>query len=329
MLTAAGDDALPTAARRGVVAIGNFDGVHRGHQALLRTARRRAQESGAPFGAVTFEPHPRSFFRPLEPLFRLSPAPLKQRLMHAMAADFYVVLRFDRRLAQLEAEEFVSMYIVERLAAAHVVTGYDFHFGHGRKGSPETLRRLAPATFGVTIVDQVTDDDGQAPFSSSAIRNELRHGRVGEAAHGLGYWWQVTGEVVRGDGRGGGIGFPTANIALDAAMELRDGIYAVRVRNAGESYRGAGYIGVRPTFETGRRFLEVHLLDFSGDLYGRVIDVQFIDLIRPDRKFPSAAELVEQMRRDCAAAAGRLAAIDGSDPMLEFEIGRLQSVGRL
>ena len=171
--------------------------------------------------------------------------------MRAMGVDFFMVVKFDRALAQLEAEEFVTRFIVERLAAAHVVTGYDFHFGHGRKGNPEMLRRLASASFDVTIVDQVTDDDGQAPFSSSAIRNELRHGRVGDAAHGLGYWWQVTGEVVRGDGRGAAIGFPTANIALDAATELLDGIYAVRVRHAGLSYRGAGYVGVRPTFDSG------------------------------------------------------------------------------
>ena len=329
MLIVAGDDAVPAAARRGVVAIGNFDGVHRGHQKLLNTARARAQREGAPFGVVTFEPHPRSYFRPLQPPFRLSPAPLKERLMRAMGADFLVVLEFNRALAQLEAEEFITTFMVERLETLHVVTGYDFHFGHGRKGNQETLRRLASTRFAVTIVDQVTDDDGQAPFSSSAIRNELRHGRVGEAAHSLGYWWLVTGAVVRGDGRGEAIGFPTANITFDTTLEPLDGIYAVRVRHAGVSYDGAGYVGVRPTFATGRKFLEVHLFDFSGDLYDQVIDVLFVDLIRPDMKFSSVAELVEGMRRDCAEAFRRLADVERGDPMRRFALGLLQSEGRL
>jgi riboflavin kinase/FMN adenylyltransferase len=249
--------------------------------------------------------------------------------MRAMGADFFVVLEFDRALAKLEAEEFVTTFIVERLEAAHVVTGYDFHFGHGRKGNPETLRRLASTRFDVTIVDQVTDDDGQAPFSSSAIRNDLRHGRVGEAAHSLGYRWQVTGEVVRGDTRGGAIGFPTANIRLDTAIEPLDGIYAVRVRHAGQSYGGAGYIGMRPTFATDRRFLEVHLFDFSGNLYGQVIDVLFVDLIRPDMQFSSVGELVERMRQDCAEAARRLAVVENNDPLRSFALGLLQSDGLL
>jgi riboflavin kinase/FMN adenylyltransferase len=328
MLIVAGD-AIPAVARGAVVAIGNFDGVHRGHQALLDSTRRLAKQNRAPFGVVTFEPHPRSFFRPLQPLFRLSPASLKERLMAAMAADFMVVLEFNRALAQLEAEDFVSDFIVGRLAAAHVVTGYDFHFGHGRKGNPEMLRRLSVGRFDVTIVDQVTDDDGQAPFSSSAIRNELRHGRVKEAAHGLGYWWQVNGEVVRGAGRGRTIGFPTANLALAATVELPDGIYAVKVRQAGQRYHAAGYIGGRPTFSAGPRFLEVHLFEFDGDLYGRTIDVWFVDLVRPDMRFSSVAELVGRMRDDCAEISRQLVALDTSDPMRHFEIGRLQAEGRL
>jgi riboflavin kinase/FMN adenylyltransferase len=320
---------VPDSARRGVVAIGNFDGVHRGHQALLDTAKRQARHIRAPFGVVTFEPHPRSFFRPQQPLFRLSPAPLKQRLMRAIGADFLVVLEFNRALAQLEAEQFIRKFIVEHLRAAHVVTGYDFHFGHGRKGNPEMLRRLAPTRFEVTIVDQVTDDDGQAPFSSSAIRNQLRHGRVGEAALNLGYRWQLTGEVVKGDGRGAAIGFPTANIGLDPSIEPLNGIYAVSVRHAGRSYHGAGYIGERPTFATGRRFLEVHLLEFAGDLYSHIIDVVFVDLIRADMKFSSATKLIDQMRQDTAEVCRRLTEIEHWDPLRRFAISRLQADGLL
>jgi riboflavin kinase/FMN adenylyltransferase len=315
---------------RPIVAIGNFDGVHRGHQALLDLAASEARRAGSSWGVLTFEPHPRTFFRPAEPVFRLSPAPLKERLIEALGADFVATLAFDRDLSALEPEEFVRRKLVEALAPSKVIMGYDFHFGHGRKGSPETMRRLGgPMGFEVVVVDQVTDEDGLAPFSSSTIRDELRHGRVVEAGDGLGYRWMVTGTVVEGDHRGRTLGFPTANIVLEPGMEPKEGIYSVRLRLAGRPAEGVAYIGERPTFSTGRRFLEVHVFDFDGDIYGETLDVVFAGFVRPDMKFSSAEALVARMGEDRAVAMRQLAEIAVADPVLRFPLGRLQAEGRL
>jgi riboflavin kinase/FMN adenylyltransferase len=325
-----GDDLLRAPLRGAVVAIGNFDGVHRGHQALLAMARAAAAKSGTAFGILTFEPHPRTLFRPDQPLFRLTAPPLKQRLIAALGADFLFTLEFNRDLANLEAQEFVRHILIDRLAVSHVVTGFDFHFGHGRKGGPETMRRLgAELGFAVSSVEQVTDDDGLAPFSSSAIRDDLRHGRIANAAHSLGYWWMIAGTVVEGDRRGRTIGFPTANLVLDPGIEPMEGIYAVRVRLGNEFHHGAAYVGTRPTFDTTRRFLEIYLFDFDSDIYGQTIDVLFQGFMRPDVKFPSPEALVDRMRRDCVEAASLLHAIDKNDPMRKFPLGTLQAEGRV
>jgi riboflavin kinase/FMN adenylyltransferase len=325
---------FPENLRGSVVAIGNFDGVHRGHQVLLARAKAEAEERQTGWGVVTFEPHPRSFFRPAEPIFPLTPLPLKARLASALGADFVVALPFNAALAAMTAEEFVAEILRHQLGIAHVVTGYDFHFGHGRKGSPETMQRLGRGLgFGTTIIDQVTDDSGIAPFSSSSVRDALRHGHVEEAALELGYWWMIEGEVVEGDQRGRTIGFPTANIVLERGAEPRQGIYAVRVRDiagpAGMIWHGAGYFGRRPTFDTDRLFAEAFLFDFSGDLYGRRLAVSFLTFLRPDRRFDSVGDLVAEMNDDCSEARWRLAAIAASDPVSQFPLGKLQSEGRL
>lgn len=328
-----GSGAVPDAMRGAVVAIGNFDGMHRGHQTLLAAAEAEAKRRGCPWGVVTFEPHPRTWFKPEEPVFRLTPQPLKARLAEALGARFMAVLAFDAALAGLAPGDFVARHLVERLGAVHVVTGYDFHFGKGRKGSPATMVELGRwLGFGVTVVEQVTDEgDQHSPFSSSSIRQALRHGHVDAAARELGYHWTVLGEVVKGDQRGRTIGFPTLNIVLDKGADPFRGIYAVRVRGAAAkgaaAIPGAGYFGDRPTFDTGRTFLEVYLIGFSGDLYGRTVMVEFIDLIRPDRRFGSVAELVAQMNADCAAALARLDALAAHDPVAEFPLGRLQAQG--
>ncbi len=334
MLIIDDNTAVPEQIRGAVVAVGNFDGMHRGHQQLLAAAGKQAAAGGAPWGLVTFEPHPRALFRPDEPVFRLTPPQLKCRLAAGLGADFVNVLTFDKALAALEPEEFVASKLQERLGVSHVVTGYDFHFGRGRKGNPSTMRSLGERDgFGVTIVDQVTDDDGVAPFSSSSIRAALRHGRVADAAHQLGYWWSIIGQVVEGDRRGHTIGFPTANIVLDAGCEPSDGIYAMRVRDTTVAnatlWHGAGYIGRRPTFETKRLYLEVYLLDFDSDLYGKTLSVEFIEFIRGDQKFDTTAQLVRQMTVDCEQIAKRLDRLAADDPMREFPLGALQAVGKL
>ena len=322
---------VPEHCRGAVIAIGNFDGVHRGHQTLLARTEAEAARHGKPWGAVTFEPHPRSYFRPDEPVFRLTPKALKARLIAALGASFTAVLPFDAGLAELSAEDFVRRHLVERLGVSHVVMGYDFHFGKGRKGSPATMAELGKKLgFGVTIVEQVTDEgDQHSPFSSSSIRQALRHGHVTAAARELGYRWTVLGEVVKGDQRGRTIGFPTLNIVLEKGADPFRGIYAVRVRDASEKgavhWAGAGYFGDRPTFDTGRTFLEVYLIGFSGDLYGREVFVEFIDLIRPDKRFSSVDELVQQMTADCATAIAKLEAVKADDLILQFPLGSLQA----
>jgi len=328
-----GTGPAPAHVRGAVAAIGNFDGMHRGHQTLLAEAEAEARRLGVPWGVITFEPHPRSYFKPDEPVFRLTPGPLKARLAAALGASFTAVLPFGRDMAELSPEAFVARELVERLGVAHVVTGYDFHFGKGRKGSPATLTELGQRLgFGVSIVAQVTDDGGaQAPFSSSSIREALRHGHVEAAARELGYRWTVLGDVVKGDQRGRTIGFPTLNIVLDKGADPFRGIYAVRVRDAAvkgaPAWAGAGYFGDRPTFDTGRTFLEVYLIGFEDDLYGRQLFVEFIDLIRPDRRFSAVDELVTQMQADCQSALARLDAVKTHDALAAFPLGRLQAAG--
>jgi riboflavin kinase / FMN adenylyltransferase len=326
---------LPAAYRGAVVAIGNFDGVHRGHQQLFAIAQAHAQASGKPWGIVTFEPHPRTFFKPDEPVFRLTPPELKSRLARALGASFQVQIGFDRELATQSAADFVRVYLHERMAASHVVTGYDFHFGKGRTGNPTLLQEMGKALgFGVSVVEQVSDEgDGHAPFSSSSIRSSLRRGHVGAAARELGYHWTVMGEVVHGDKRGRTIGFPTLNIVLEKGAEPFRGIYAVRVRDTAspgmEPWPGAGYFGDRPTFDSPRTFLEVYLLGMDIELYGRRLMVEFIDMIRPDRRFSSVEELIAQMKLDCGSAEKILAALVRENAVLEFPLGRIQEQGTL
>jgi riboflavin kinase / FMN adenylyltransferase len=316
--------------RNAVVAIGNFDGLHRGHQELLGVARAKAAALGRPWGIITFEPHPRSFFKPDEPVFRLTPLVLKARLAAALGASFVLNLTFDSALADLEPQAFIEKYLVHHMAISHAVTGYDFHFGRGRKGNPGILKELGGQLgFEVTIVDQVSDDgDSHSPFSSSSIRSALRHGHMATAAKELGYHWTAMGEVVRGDRRGRTIGFPTANIILDKGVEPFRGIYAVKVRDAevkgGPAWMGAGYFGDRPTFDTLRTFLEVYLLDFSGDLYGKTLAVEFVELIRPDRRFHSVDELKIQMTMDCDAARTLLSK---TSPLTDYPLGAAQANG--
>jgi riboflavin kinase / FMN adenylyltransferase len=325
-------DDVPNSLRGGVVAIGNFDGLHRGHQELLSIARKQAEATSKPWGILTFEPHPRSFFRPGEPVFRLTPHPLKMRLASAFGAEFAASIDFNEALAGLEPDEFILRHLVERLGVSHVVTGYDFHFGKGRKGGPENLREMgAKHGFTVTVVDQVTDEgDGHAPFSSSSIRTSLRRGHIRAAAKELGYQWIVMGEVVPGDQRGRTIGFPTANIILDPGAEPFRGIYAVTARDAASPsttpcWQGAAYFGDRPTFDTKRTFLEVYLLDQNIDLYGKILMVNFVDLIRPDKTFKGVDELVTQMHADCAEVRKVLAA----DMVENFQLRKLQAAGKI
>jgi riboflavin kinase/FMN adenylyltransferase len=311
MIVVHGTSEVPSAARGGALAIGNFDGVHRGHRALLQTARERAAAVAAPAGAILFEPHPREFFEAGKAHFRLTPLARKLELFEELGLDVAVVLTFDAALAGLSAQDFIEQIIVGALAARHVVIGYNFRFGKGRAGDAETMQRAGSAHgFGVTVVAKV--GEGGQVFSSGVVRGALARGDVAGAAHVLGHWWRVSGEVIGGFKRGTGLGFPTANIALPPGTELAHGVYAARVHADGSVYAGAAYLGTRPTFDDGAPMLEIFLLGFDGDLYGRRIAVEFIDFVRPDAKFPSAEALKEQIARDCARAQAILDAAPGS-----------------
>jgi riboflavin kinase/FMN adenylyltransferase len=313
MIVLYGTGDVPSAARGGVFAIGNFDGVHRGHQALLQATKDRAAELCAPAGVILFEPYPREFFQPHQPHFRLTPLKRKLELLERFGLDAVVVLTFDAALAGLPAQEFIERIITGALAARHIVIGYNFRFGKARAGDPEAMRRAGTALgFGVTVVAQA--GEAGMVFSSGAVRAALAQGDVARAAEVLGHWWRISGEVIGGFGRGSELGFPTANIALAPGTALAHGIYAVRVYADGRAYGGAAYLGTRPTFDDGAPMLEVFLLGFDGDLYGREIAVEFIDYVRPDAKLASIEALKEQISQDCARAQIMLAAAPADPP---------------
>jgi riboflavin kinase/FMN adenylyltransferase len=293
-----------------VVAIGNFDGVHRGHAVVIEHATRLARQLARPSAVLTFEPHPADFFAASTRLFRLTPEIVKGRALAGLGLAGMIVLQFDAQLAGLSAEAFVSDVLVRRLGIAAAVVGYDFHFGKARQGSPAFLldagRRHG---FAVEVVEKVTADASGSlvAVSSTAIREALESGAVATAAGFLGRPWSVIGTVIAGEKLGRTLGFPTANLRLDPACRLAHGIYAVRVIVDGAVFDGVASFGRRPTFDNGPPLLEVFLFDFKGDLYGKTITVSFIDWIRGEEKFGHPDDLVAQMHRDAAMAQRILA----------------------
>lgn len=292
----------PDAAKGAVIALGNFDGVHRGHQALIAEARRVATAAGRPLAAMVFEPYPREFFQPNAEPFRLTSFRGKAELLTAAGVDYLVVVKFNAEIAGLLAQDFVMDVLVRDLAAAHVVVGEDFRFGKGRGGDATALAYMGEMEgFGVTVFRAVIEDGEK--ISSSKVRAALTAGHPEQAADLLGHWWAVQGRVAHGDARGRALGFPTANLPLKAnLLQPKYGVYAVRVRHSGREYRAAANFGVRPMFAVRAPLLEVHLLDFSGDLYGELLQVEFIALLRGEMEFPEIEALKRQMTADCAEA---------------------------
>jgi riboflavin kinase/FMN adenylyltransferase len=298
---------LPSLAppHRPVVAIGTFDGVHLGHQAVI--ARAKAAAAGAPLVALTFEPHPRSVLKPDAPVFRLTPAPLRARLLRAAEATHVVTLAFDAELAALDADAFVRRVLVDGLGAAEVVAGYDFHFGRARSGTPGVLRALG-AQHGLRVEIVEAFAEAGRPVSSSAIRQALAEGNVSAANAALGWRWFVEGEVVHGDKRGRALGYPTANLVLPPETALAHGVYAVRVRAEGTWWSGAANWGRRVQFGGDEPVLEPYLVGFSGDLYGTTIRVEFCARLRGEERFADVPALVDQMGRDVDAARAAVTA---------------------
>lgn len=297
---------LPADVRGSAVAVGNFDGVHLGHQAVIGEAGRTARASAIPWAVMTFEPHPRTVFAPEVGSFRLTPFPVKARLIEALGPEVLFVLTFDADLARVAARAFVEDVLVRGLGASHVICGHDFAFGQGRKGTPELLLWLGDEFgFGFTCVQEVRDEAGEG-YSSTRIREYLRRGEPGMAARLLGRPFEIEGEVIAGDRRGRTIGFPTANVRLDGYVIPAHGVYAVRLGldDAGATrwYDGIANLGLRPTFAGSEVLLETHVFDFDGDLYGKTVRVAFAEFIRPEKKFDGIEALRAQIEGDVARA---------------------------
>ncbi len=291
-------------------AIGNFDGVHMGHRAVIDLARQSAP--GAPLGVLTFEPHPRQYFAPQAPTFRLMSAEARAARLDKLGVDILYQLNFNTALASLTPREFAQNILCDGFGLVNVVVGADFCFGKGRAGTVADLRAFgAEMGFGVTIADLM--ETGGVQVSSTAIRQALTEGRPRDAAALLGHWHRIEGEVIGGEQRGRELGYPTANMSIEGLHPPRFGVYAVLVdvRDGPHkgTYHGAASVGVRPMFGENRPNIETFLFDFTGDLYGTTLSVALVDYLRPEEKFDGLDALITQMDADCARAREILAAL--------------------
>jgi riboflavin kinase/FMN adenylyltransferase len=298
-------DKVPDALRGGIVAIGNFDGFHRGHQHVFAALKAKAQALGVPAIVFTFEPHPRDVFAPEPFMFRLTGGDAKARLAEALGLDGIVVMPFSRPFSQIEAEEFISRFLVDALEVRGVIIGEDFHFGRGRRGTPDFLRTAgATQGFDVDILKLIAD--GTEPISSSRIRAGLGAGELDAANELLGYHWFVEGEVVSGDRRGRELGFPTANVVAPVGFGLAQGVYAVRARLDDRLIDGVASFG-KPMFNNQRPPFETHFFDFNEDIYGRHLGIALLGHIRGQLIFAGLPELIEAIDRDSRTARDVLA----------------------
>ncbi|MGH1368497.1 MAG: bifunctional riboflavin kinase/FAD synthetase [Maritimibacter sp.] len=303
---------VDTSDRGASAAIGNFDGVHRGHQYVIDIARTQAKRLDAPLGVMTFEPHPRQYFAPKAPPFRLMNAPARAHRLEWLGVDKLYELSFNDTLSALSPEGFAREVLVDGLGLKHVVVGADFNFGKARAGNVETLKELgAQMGFGVTVAPLMRDAEEE--ISSTAIRTALTEGRPRDAARMLGHWHRIDGAVIRGDQRGRDLGYPTANMSITGLHPPKFGVYVVKVDvltgpHKGE-YGGAASMGVRPMFGENQPNLESYLFDFKGDIYGEDLSVALVDYLRPEEKFDGLEALIHQMDADCARAREILSAL--------------------
>ena len=297
-------DDLPEKAKGAVLAIGNFDGVHLGHQQVIADAKHLAAAQNAPLGVMLFDPHPQQFFAPDAPPFRLTRLVTRAALLAELGVDFTLALPFDAAMASCEAEDFIADILIDRLAVSAVCVGYDFCFGKGRKGNFAMLQDVGQAKgFATHATQAVLQPDSTAPYSSSAIRNFLRDGEPQQAAALLGHAFAIEAEVQTGDRRGHTIGFATANMPLDDYVLPKFGVYAVRAEIldgtfAGQFLNGVANLGLRPTVGTEKPRLESHFFDFDGDLYGANLRVSLLHFIRPEQKFDGLDALKTQIAKD-------------------------------
>jgi len=300
-----GLDHVPDVLKRCVVAIGNFDGFHRGHQHVFAALKERAKERGVAAVVLTFEPHPRDVFAPEPVMFRLTAADAKARLAEALGLDGIVIMPFNREFSQIEAEDFVSRFLIKALDVSRVIVGEDFHFGHNRRGTPDFLRQAGIDNgFAVETLDLLDENGG--PISSSRVREALRRSDLATANELLGYHWFVEGEVIHGDRRGRELGFPTANVAAPTVFGLAQGVYAVKARLGERLFDGVASYG-KPMFDNHRPPFETWLFDFDEDIYGQHLSVALIGHVRGQMVFSGLDELVAAVNRDADAARAILA----------------------
>lgn len=310
---------LPNEVRGAVIALGNFDGVHLGHQEVIGQARTAAETGVRALTALTFEPHPRRFFLPEEPSFQITPFKTKVRHIQALGVDDLFVMHFDEDFSKQSAESFVTDVLFDGLGASHIVVGYDFVFGNRRRGTVDLLKQMAETNgFEFTAVAPVADAGGQV-YSSTNIRNYLKTAQPERAAVLLGRCWEIEGRVLEGDKRGQQIGFPTANIALGEYIEPALGVYAVwaGVERGTETvwHKGVANIGNRPTFGGEGVTVEVYLFDFADDLYGQPLRAALVAYLRPEQKFDGVAAIRAQIAEDCSTARALLDKIGADDLM--------------
>lgn len=299
-------DDLPADIKGGAVAIGNYDGVHLGHCEVIGEAGRIAKSRNIPWTVLTFEPHPRLFFKPDQEPFRITPFRIKARHIEELGLDGLIVLQFDKDLATMSAEDFIQDVLIDGLGAQYVVCGYDFYFGAKRRGNPDMLLTEGRKKgFGFTCVNPVQDPNGTT-YSSTRVRERLVNGDVKGAQHLLGRPFEIEGRVVSGDQRGREIGFPTCNVELTEYQIPALGVYAIRagIDDGAQTiwHDGICNIGRRPTFDKRDILLEAHLFDFDGDLYGKHLRVALMDFIRPEQKFDGLEEIKAQIAKDCISA---------------------------
>lgn len=290
---------IPEIAKGAVIVIGNFDGVHRGHQQILAKAKSIADDLGKPLGVLTFEPHPRALFRPDEAPFRITPESLKAERLEKSGVASLFSLHFDWDFASQSSDDFIQHIIKDGLAPAHIIVGYDFCFGQLRKGAPQDFIAAGIET---TIIEEIAEEDEK--LSSSRIRTALRHGKITEANALLGWDWEIRGEVIHGNKRGRELGYPTANVQLGDTTHPAYGVYATlaKIEGQDEWHPSATNIGIRPMFESPEALVETYLFDFDEQIYGRNLHIKPVKRLRGEAKFDSLDDLIEQMAKDCDQA---------------------------
>jgi riboflavin kinase / FMN adenylyltransferase len=307
-----GHNGLPDDSRGAVIALGNFDGVHMGHRHVIALAAGLAETRKAPLGAALFDPHPRRFFAPDAPAFRLMSETRRNRILESLGVNQLHVLPFSMDMAKMTPADFVGTVLADGLGIAGIVTGEDFRFGAGRSGDTDELARLC-AERGIATAFADLHGNGADKVSSTRIRKAIHDGDMQAAETLLGTPWAVEGIVQRGDQRGRTIGYPTANLTLGDYVRPDYGVYAVRVGLDGDAPTMAGVanIGKRPTVDGATELLEIHLLDWSGDLYGRSLEVEFFNHLRSEKRFDGLDALKAQIAEDAIAARRALSRLSG------------------